>query len=114
MNIQRTLGNGRMHGVVACEGRLYLSGVTSFEEGITAQTKDVLAKIEERLASAGSDKHHILRATIFLKDIALFDEMNAVWDAWVSPETAPARACVEAKLAREAALVEIVVDAMVK
>lgn len=114
MNIDRTLGNGRMSGVVACEGRLYLSGVTSFEEGIAAQTKDVLAKIEERLASAGSDKHHILRATIYLKDISLFDEMNAVWDAWVSPETAPARACVEARLAREAALVEIVVDAAVK
>lgn len=114
MEIKRSLGNGRMSGVVECDGRLYLSGITSFEEGITAQTKDVLNKLEERLAAGGSDKAHILRATIYLKDIRLFDEMNAVWDAWTNQEIAPARACVEARLAREAALIEIVVDAAVK
>ena len=28
-----------------------------------------------------------------------FDQMNAVWDAWVVPGQTPCRACVEAKLA---------------
>ena len=29
-----------------------------------------------------------------------FEEMNAVWDAWIDPENPPARACIEARLAR--------------
>ena len=35
----------------------------------------------------------------WLTDISTFDEMNAVWDAWVSPGNPPARATVEAALA---------------
>jgi enamine deaminase RidA (YjgF/YER057c/UK114 family) len=37
--------------------------------------------------------------------------MNAVWDAWVSPDTPSARACVEATLARPRLMVEIMVTA---
>ena len=114
MEIKRSLGNLRMSGVTQYGSHLYLSGITSFAGGITAQTQDVLRILEERLAAANSDKDHILRATIYLKDIQYFQEMNAVWDDWVNPETAPARACVEARLAREEALIEIVVDAAVK
>ena len=79
---------------------------------IQEQTQDVLQTLEQRLAAAGSDKDHMVRATIYLRDIAQFAAMNEVWDAWVNPATAPARACVEARLGREAALVEIVVDAV--
>ena len=43
-----------------------------------------------------------------------FAEMNAVWDAWVPEGHAPARACVEASMAREALLVEISVVAAEK
>ena len=50
-------------------------------------------------------------ANIWLTDIGTFQEMNAVWDAWVSPGNAPARATVEAKLAAPAFKVEIAVIA---
>jgi enamine deaminase RidA (YjgF/YER057c/UK114 family) len=40
-----------------------------------------------------------------------FPEMNAVWDAWVSPGNTPARATVEAKLAAAHYKVEIMVVA---
>src|SRR3546814_12036733 len=60
-------------------------------------SSDILARIEELLAEAGSDKTKLLSATIWLTDIATFDEMNGIWDAWVAPGAAPARACVEAK-----------------
>ena len=43
--------------------------------------------------------------------MAHFGEMNAVWDAWVSPGNAPARACVEAALAAPPYKVEIMVIA---
>ena len=62
----------------------------------------------------GSDKSKILMATIYLKDISYFDEMNEVWDNWVEAGHAPARACVEAALAEKELLVEIVVTAAVE
>jgi enamine deaminase RidA (YjgF/YER057c/UK114 family) len=43
--------------------------------------------------------------------MANFGEMNAVWDAWISPGNAPARATVEARLASQDYKVEIMVVA---
>ncbi|MCH8002896.1 MAG: RidA family protein, partial [Proteobacteria bacterium] len=50
-------------------------------------------------AEAGSGKSKILSATIWLADMRDFDAINEKWDAWVPEGEAPARACVEAKLA---------------
>lgn len=43
--------------------------------------------------------------------MADFAEMNAVWDAWVPEGHAPARACGEARLARDVLKVEILITA---
>jgi enamine deaminase RidA (YjgF/YER057c/UK114 family) len=43
--------------------------------------------------------------------MAMFADMNSVWNAWVDPENPPARACVQASLARPEVLVEIMVIA---
>src|SRR5260370_304453 len=79
---------------------MYLSGMipedTSLD--ITGQAKQALAEIDALLAKGGSDKARILTATIWLADIADFTVMNAVWDAWVVPGEAPARATVQAKM----------------
>jgi enamine deaminase RidA (YjgF/YER057c/UK114 family) len=40
-----------------------------------------------------------------------FAAMNAVWDAWVADSEKPARACVEARMARPEILVEFSVTA---
>ena len=99
----------RMSRIVSFGDLVFLSGQTadSTLTNIADQTRDVLAKIEEKLAKAGSDKHHILSATIWLSDIRYFEGMNAVWDAWVSKEHPPARATVEARLANPALQIEI-------
>jgi enamine deaminase RidA (YjgF/YER057c/UK114 family) len=65
------------------------------------------------LAQAGTDKTKLIRAQVWITDMSRFAEMNAVWDAWVSPGNTPARACVEAKLATPAFDVEIMVEAAV-
>jgi enamine deaminase RidA (YjgF/YER057c/UK114 family) len=49
----------------------------------------------------------MLSATIWLSDIKYYDDMNAVWDTWVPKGAAPARACVEARLANPKYRVEI-------
>jgi enamine deaminase RidA (YjgF/YER057c/UK114 family) len=74
---------------------------------VAEQTKDILAGADKLFAEAGTDKTKLLSATIWLPDIATFNEMNAVWDAWVAPGCAPARATVEAKLAAPQFAVEI-------
>jgi enamine deaminase RidA (YjgF/YER057c/UK114 family) len=70
--------------------------------------------VDTLLAQAGSDREHILSATIYIKSMEYFAEMNAVWDNWVPEGHAPARACVTANMAREALLVEITVVAAEK
>ena len=75
------------------------------------QTENMLAKVDRLLEQAGSGREHMLSATIYLRDMKDFVEMNAVWDRWVPAGAAPARACVEARMARPDLLVEISVIA---
>jgi enamine deaminase RidA (YjgF/YER057c/UK114 family) len=114
MSITRLGVGPRMSGAVIHGTTVYLAGqVADAPEGksVAEQTASVLAKIDGLLAEAGTDKSKALAATIYLSDIATFNEMNRVWDAWVAPGHTPARATVEAKLAAPAYTVEIVVIA---
>lgn len=116
MKIKRYEGTGRMSRAVVHNGTVYLCGQTcgDSDKDIKEQTKVVLEKVEELLNKYSSDKYHILTTTIYLKDISMFQDMNEVWDDWVENGFEPARACVEAKMAREDILVELSVVAAVK
>jgi enamine deaminase RidA (YjgF/YER057c/UK114 family) len=90
------------------QGTVYVSGhVSAVEGGVAAQTRDILAAIDDVLARAHTNKSHLLLVQIWLADIGTFDEMNAVWEAWIDPRNPPARATVEARLAGDEYLVEI-------
>ena len=106
----------RMSRIVKHNGTIYLCGQVCADasQGIKEQTATMLDKVEKLLEQAGSDKEHMLSATIYIKDMKDFAEMNEVWDNWVPAGHAPARACVEASMAREALLVEISVIAAEK
>ena len=110
--IKRIDTGTRMSQAVIHNGTVYLAGQVG-EPGtsVTEQTKTILSRIEALLAEAGSDKTKILQAVIWLADMADFAEMNAVWDAWVAPGHAPARACGESKLATPDYTVEIIIVA---
>ena len=71
----------------------------------------MLAAVDALLAKAGTDKTKMLRAQIFLADLADFPGMNSVWDQWVVPGHTPPRATVQAALAKPEWKVEIVVTA---
>ena len=113
MTIQRIAPGPRMSGAVVHGNTVYLSGHVAAEPrgSVRGQTEAILARIDERLTAAGSSRAHLLSAQIWLTDIAKFDEMNAVWEAWIDPANPPARATVEAKLASPDYLVEISVIA---
>ncbi|MEO0957723.1 MAG: RidA family protein [Pseudomonadota bacterium] len=112
--IERLHTGQRMSKVVKHNGTIYLCGQVGSGDGVADQTRDCLARIDALLAEAGSDRAHILQAIVWLADMSDFAEMNAVWDAWMPEGHAPARACGEARLAREALRVEIIVTAAEK
>jgi enamine deaminase RidA (YjgF/YER057c/UK114 family) len=111
MTIRRIQPGPRMSQAVVCNGMVFLAGQVAEDatQDVSGQTKQVLASIDRLLAEAGSDKSRLLSTQIFLSDMADFAAMNKVWEAWVVPGQTPARATVEAAMARPGYLVEIVV-----
>ena len=113
MTITRYGAGDRMSQAVVHGDTVYLAGQVADDtsEGVAGQTAQILAKIDARLAEAGSDKSKLLTATLWITDMRYFNEINKVWDAWLSPGNAPCRACVEANLAAPQYQVEIMVIA---
>lgn len=116
MTIERVETKQRMSRIVKHNGTIYLCGQVCADatKDITEQTQTMLDKVDTLLEQAGSSKEHMLSATIYLKTMDDFAAMNSVWDAWVPEGVAPARACVQAAMARDALLVEISVIAAEK
>ena len=114
MKIERHEVGSRMSKAVVHGDTVYLAGIvadTPKGKSMADQTKSILSQIDGFLAQAGTDKTKILSANIWITDMANFAEMNAVWDAWVSPGNTPTRATIEAGLASPDYKVEIMVVA---
>ncbi|MFT4830237.1 MAG: enamine deaminase RidA (YjgF/YER057c/UK114 family) [Paracoccaceae bacterium] len=78
---------------------------------ITAQTQQVLDNVDAVMAKLGGSKADIASIQVWLADMADFQGMNAVWDAWVDPANPPARATGGVALARPGMRVEMIVIA---
>ena len=113
MTIKRMHVGPRLSEAAIHNGVVYLAGQVADDpsQDIAGQTQQVLAAIDRLLAECDSDKTRLLQATIFVKTMADFAGMNAVWDKWVVHGHTPPRATVEARLAKEDYLVEIKVIA---
>lgn len=113
--IERFGQGSRYHDAVKCGKLLFLSGLTATEAGdsIRLQTQETLKKVDETLEKYGSDRNHILRAEVYVREQADVAEFNEVWDAWVHRDTAPTRYLVVSQLGRPAIRVEIVITASV-
>ena len=116
MSIQRIDTNKRMSQAVIHGNTIYVAGQVALDAPgtpVADQTSDILGRIDRLLAEGGSNNTKLLAATIWLASMDHFNEMNGVWDAWLSPGDAPARACVEARLAAPQFTVEIAVIAAI-
>ncbi|QMU59186.1 MAG: RidA family protein [Boseongicola sp.] len=111
--IERLQTSKRMSKIVRHNGVAYICGQVGAGDTVAEQTRDCLSRIDALLEEAGSGRKHILQAIVWLADMADFAEMNEVWDAWVPEGHAPARACGEARLARDVLRVEIIITAAV-
>lgn len=113
MTIRTVAPGPRMSQAVIHDGTVYLAGQVAEDASAdtAGQTRQILERIDALLLEAGTDRSRLLSATIWLSDMAGFKAMNGVWDDWVEPGHTPARACVEARLARSDLRVEIMVVA---
>jgi enamine deaminase RidA (YjgF/YER057c/UK114 family) len=115
--ISRRHTSARMSRSVCHNGVVYLCGQTakgSAVADVAGQTREILSRVDELLAEAGSTRSHLLSAVIYLRSMDDFAAINAVWDEWVPEGHAPARTAVEAFLASNSLLVEITVIAAVR
>jgi enamine deaminase RidA (YjgF/YER057c/UK114 family) len=111
--IKRLSPGKRLSGAVVHGDTVYLAGTVASDPsaGVKGQTEQILKRIDELLAAAGTNKSKLLSTTIWLANMASYDEMNQAWDAWVDPNNTPARATVESRLAQPKYLVEIMCTA---
>lgn len=113
--VQRFDVGTRLSEMAVHNGVAYLAGQVPADGSldIAGQTQQVLAAIDALLARAGTDKRKLLRVEIFLKDLADFAGMNAVWERWLPAGHAPPRATVKAEMAKPEWRVEMVVTAAI-
>lgn len=106
--------NGRRSRAVIANGMVFMGGQVAEDWTADAaeQTRQALARIDAILAEAGTDRSAVVSAQIWLKSMDDYAAMNAVWDGWVNPEGAPARACGVVEMADPGILVEIVPTAV--
>ena len=113
MEIIRKRTNEKVSRIVIHNDTVYLCGQVALDvnEDIVGQTKSVLARIDDHLEEAGTDKSKILSALIHIKDNKDVAVFNDLWNAWLPEGCAPARTCVQSVMARDVVLVEVTVTA---
>lgn len=99
---------------VSAGGFLYTSGQIALDPatgelvpgGFEAQTRRVLANLDAVLASAGCGFGDVVKATIFVTDLASFPRLNELYGEALG-EHRPARSTVQVAALPKGALVEI-------
>ncbi len=94
---------GPYNQAVVCQNILYVSGQIALDPktgklvmgDIEAETNQVLHNIQAILAEAGSGFEHVLKCSVFVKDMQLYNRINQVYSNYFSEDTAPARELVE-------------------
>jgi len=116
MEIKRLHVGKRLSEIAIHNDTIYLAGQIAEDtsQDIDGQMREVLGHVDRLLNEAGSDKSCILNCQIYIKDMADFPGMNAVYDEWVAQGHTPPRATVEAKLANPACLVEVCIIAALR
>lgn len=101
----------RMSEMAIHHGTVYLAGQVAEDaaQDVRGQTRQVLAAVDRLLLEAGTDNAHILRAEIYLADMADFAAVNEIYATYFS-QPYPARATVQvARLPRD---VRVEIDAI--
>lgn len=109
MSIQRLESGPVKSEATIYAGLVYIAGQTAADSSASAaeQTRQVLVRLDELLARAGTSKERLISVTICLANMADFEAMNSVWKAWVPAGQTPCRATIVAAPAAPGLLVEM-------
>ena len=113
MTITRYHTGKKLSRIIEHCGIVYLCGQVAldYNGNIIQQTREVLARIDEHLAEAGTDKCHMLAVTIYVKHMNDIPAMNEIWCDWLKDCAPPTRSCICADMANDNILVEMTVTA---
>lgn len=102
---------------IRCGSLVFTAGQTGFDRtagqlvpgGIAQETAQALENLKAVLEQAGTSLAAAVKATVYLRDLADFDAMNAVYGRYLAPEGVhpPARTTIQAARLPKDALVEI-------
>lgn len=112
---------GHYSPAVIHNGTIYVSGQLArvpgaapdfVPEGMAAQVTQCLTNAETILKAAGSDRRHVVRATLYVSDIAGWAEANTAFAAFFGDHK-PARSIIPVSRFRSTYVVEIDIVAAV-
>ena len=97
---------------ISVKDHIWLSGqVDVSADGIEAQTRGTLAKVDGLLAAANSSKADLVKVTVLLADIGFYPTVNEIYSEWLGDVMPPARAAYGVADLPGGALIEIVCEA---
>ena len=104
----------QVNGFVYTSGQLGMDPQTGVlvDGGIEAETKRALENLRAVLEAGGSDLDHVIKTTVFLRDINDFAKMNAVYETFFSSQP-PARSAIQVAALPKGGAVEIEAVAIV-
>lgn len=111
MTIRRIPGAAKGRCKTVAHNGFVWTVATARGETVAEQTRAALAQIDASLKEAGTDRHRIVEALVYLTDMSRKAEMDEVWCEWIPDDGWPCRACVGTSLAT-GDLVEIKVTAV--
>ena len=82
--------------LVFVSGQIPTDAQGNLPEGIEAQAEQSIRNVQAVLENAGSDLRHVVKTTVFLRDMDDFAAVNEVYAEYFDGEVKPARSCVQA------------------
>jgi 2-iminobutanoate/2-iminopropanoate deaminase len=99
----------RMGNLLFASGQIPIDPSTGalVQGGVQEQTRQVMRNLDAVLSAAGAAFSDVVKTTVYLTDLSVFADFNAVYAEYFDEATAPARATIQVGALPKGALVEI-------
>lgn len=103
-------------GILYCSGQIAINPQTNqlVLDDIETETKQVLDNVDALLAAAGTSKQNVIKCSVFVADMNMFDRINVVYQDYFGTQDPPARELVQVAKLPKGVNIEISVIAAVE
>lgn len=85
-----------VNGILYISGQIAINPATGkIVDGIEKETHQVMANLKEILAEVGMDFSHVVKVTVFMKNLDDFSKMNKIYASYFEENQYPARETVQ-------------------